>query len=262
MDSYNSTVYGKAYEYACILALKEIITQYRTVEIIENESFKIAKERYEKEISVQNREEMLLSAKSGTMAIIDMEPRIIEVGKEPITISLQPDTVATRLGDIRDILIIRRAIEWEIGISVKHNHSALKHSRLSPHIDFGRIWADSSCSETYFNEIEPIFTKLKKYKEKGLNWRDLDDKESSVYVPILNAFKKEFKALNEKKNITANIVKYLIGCNGLDYYKLIHNNHSTTIMPFNIFGTLNQSAKETKPKTNVPKIKLPTRIIE
>ncbi len=131
MNTIKSTIYGKAYEYACILAIKEIVSQYRVIEVENNESLAIAKERYQKEITAQDRREMLLSAKSGMMAIIEMEPRIIEDGKDVLSISLQPDNVATQKGDIRDVLIIRRSIKWEIGISVKHNHAALKHSRLS-----------------------------------------------------------------------------------------------------------------------------------
>lgn len=263
MNTIKSTIYGKAYEYACILAICEIVTKYRNVEIEPNESLIIAKERYQKEITARDRQEMQLSAKSGIMAIIEMEPRIIEDGKDVLSLSLQPDNVATQNGDIRDVLIIRRSIKWEIGISVKHNHAALKHSRLSPHVDFGKEWMNHSCSKRYFSEIKPIFDKLQKLKEQGKNWRDLSRKEDTVYVPILQAFGKELLFLNESKNITGNLVKYLIGSNGKDYYKLIHNNnHTTTIMPFNITGTLNMSASKTTPKIKIPKIKLPTRIIE
>ena len=37
---------------------------------------------------------------------------------------------------VRDVLIIRRGIEWEIGLSVKHNHFSVKHSRLFKNLDF------------------------------------------------------------------------------------------------------------------------------
>lgn len=263
MNTINSTIYGKAYEYACILAIKAFVAKYRNIKIENNESFIIAKERYQKEISVQDRREMQLSAKSGIKAIIEMEPRIIEDGNDVLSISLQPDNVATQSGDIRDVLIIRRSIKWEIGISVKHNHAALKHSRLSQHIDFGKEWMRCPCSKQYFSEIKPIFDKLCNFKNQGKVWRELSRKEDIVYIPILQAFSKELLSLNKSKSITGNLVKYLIGSNGKDYYKLIHNNnHTTTILPFNILGTLNQAADKSMPKIRIPKIKLPTRIIE
>ena len=43
-------------------------------------------------------------------------------------------------GDVRDIVIKRKNIEWEIGLSIKHNHDAVKHSRLSHKLDFGNEW--------------------------------------------------------------------------------------------------------------------------
>lgn len=82
---------------------------------------------------------MLSSAKAGIKTIIKLEPRIIEDGDDALTVSIQSDDVG-KLGDVRDVLIIRRDIKWEIGVSVKHNHEALKHSRLSTKLDFGASW--------------------------------------------------------------------------------------------------------------------------
>jgi hypothetical protein len=259
-----STIKGKAYEYACIIALKEIVSPIRPIEIIGNESLTIAKTRYENDISESEKYEMLLSAKSGIQAIIEMEPKIIEDGTDKLSVSLQPDNVATNLGDIRDVLIIRRSIKWEIGVSVKHNHAALKHSRLSTRLDFGSIWVEVPCSQDYFDRIRPIFNKLKTLKDNGKKWSEMTDKESSVYVPLLNAFKAEFEKINsENTDITAKLIKYLLGSNGKDYYKLIHNNnHNTTIIPFNLYGTLNQATTTNNPTTIIPTISLPTRIIE
>ncbi|MDR2523933.1 MAG: HaeIII family restriction endonuclease [Candidatus Nomurabacteria bacterium] len=263
MDTTNSTIKGKAYEYACVLALQDLVSPIREIEIVENESLEIAKARYDNDIAEQDKSDMLLSARSGIQAIIEMEPKIIEDDNDRLTISLQPDSVATKLGDIRDVLIIRRELSWEIGVSVKHNHAALKHSRLSARLDFGNVWFGVPCSQTYFNEIAPIFAKLKTLKDNGELWRNLPDKEASVYVPLLNAFVSEFNRLNGSGSITADLVKYLLGSNGKDYYKLIHNNnHTATIMPFNLFGTLNQTTDATQPIIIIPEIELPTRIIE
>lgn len=264
MNTSNSSIKGKAYEYASILALKKLISPIRKIEIIKNESFNIAKSRYEKDISKQEKSDMLLSAKSGIEAIIGMEPKIIEDGKDQLIVSLQPDNVATDLGDIRDVLIIRRELSWEIGISVKHNHAALKHSRLSALLDFGNAWIDVPCSQNYFNEIKPIFDRLRILRSRGIKWNELNNKETSVYIPILNAFKRELEAINNyNTGVTEKLIKYLIGSNGKDYYKLIHNNnHTTTIIPFNLYGTLNLPANNANPQIIVSPIDLPTKIID
>jgi len=54
-----------------------------------------------------------------------------------------------REGDVRDIIIVRSEIGWEIGISVKNNHSAVKHPRLSSVLDFGEKWFGIKCSDDY-----------------------------------------------------------------------------------------------------------------
>ena len=80
---------------------------------------------------------------------------------------------------------------------------------------------------------------------------------------MLKAFIEEFNALQESNYVTSKLVEYLIGSNGRDYYKLIHhNNHTTTVMPFNLYGTLNLSSNSQKPRIDVPPIELPDRIIE
>ena len=262
MDTSNSTIYGKAYEYACVLALIDKVRCIREIEIEENESVSIARQRYNS-IDKTMQSEMILSAKAGIAAIMDMEPRIEEDGKDKLTVTLQPDTAATKKGDIRDVLIIRRSIEWEIGISVKHNHSALKHSRLSPHIDFGSEWMGMPCSPKYFENINKVFDKLAIAKNQNKLWSELDSKEDEVYVPLLNAFMEEFNSLQESNNATSKLVEYLIGSNGKDYYKLIHHDcHTTTVMPFNLYGTLNLSSNSQKPRIDIPQIELPDRIIE
>jgi len=258
-----SMIMGKAYEYACLVAIKTSVSNFRPVKIEENSSYAIAKSCFE-QIATQEKQNMLKSATAGIDVIIQMEPKIIEDGKDCLTIFLQPDNIA-KTGDIRDVIIIRRDIKWEIGISVKHNHAALKHSRLSQHIDFGKEWFNLPCSKQYFDEIKPIFDYLNSLKLSKKAWSELPNKEDSIYIPLLNAFITELNKLFLEYNhkVTSGIIKYLLGSDGKDYYKLIHhNNHKTTVMPFNIQGTLNQSSNISKPKINIPKIRLPTRIIE
>ena len=40
-------------------------------------------------------------------------------------------------GDVRNIITIRNYAKWEIRLSIKHNHSDVKHSRWSSKLDFG-----------------------------------------------------------------------------------------------------------------------------
>lgn len=258
----NSTTNGKAYEYACILSIKEIVSKYRNVKIVENSSMSIARERYNT-ISDDEKQIMLKSAQAGINAILTMEPRIIEDGSDDLEISLQSDDAGI-IGDVRDVLVIRKSIDWEIGISVKHNHYALKHSRLSMDLDFGKKWFNIPCSDEYFKEIKPYFQELKDLKQQKVMWRDIENKDERFYIPILKAFMNE---LNKKykengSEVTKRMISYLIGIN--DFYKLIgiDSQRITRIIPFNMYGTLNKPAKNNNPDQEVQILELPTRIVE
>lgn len=258
----NSTTNGKAYEYACILSLKEIVSKYRNVKIIENSSMSIARERYNT-ISDNEKHIMLKSAQAGINAILTMEPRIIEDGSDDLEISLQSDDAGI-IGDVRDVLVIRKSIDWEIGISVKHNHYALKHSRLSMDLDFGKKWFNIPCSDEYFKEIKPYFQQLKDLKQQKVMWRDIENKDERFYIPILKAFMNELskKYKENGSEVTKRMISYLIGIN--DFYKLIgiDTQRITRIIPFNMYGTLNKPAKNNNPDQEVQILELPTRIVE
>jgi hypothetical protein len=260
----NSTIKGKAFEYASVLAIVNLVSPIRPIRVVENRSLEIARKRYLEDISETERSEMVASATAGIDVILRMEPRILEDGSDPIEVSIQPDNVA-KLGDVRDVLVIRRDISWEIGVSVKHNHEALKHSRLSEELDFGQHWLGLSTSSDYFDSIRPIFANLRDMQSKGITWRSIVRKKEDVYLPVLESFITELNQLYRAYggDVTAGLIKYLLGSNGSDYYKLIHhNNHRTRVIPFNLFGTLNQSSAFEPPKTSIPPIELPTRIID
>ena len=165
-------------------------------------------------------------------------------------------------GDVRDVLAIRLLQKWEIGVSAKNNHEAVKHSRLSSNIDFGEKWLGAKVSKEYFDSINPIFKKLENIRKESKatkKWSEIGDYHSSVYIPILNAFIKELKSLNNKnKNIASNLVSYLIG--NKDFYKVIKSKNSVEIQAYNTHGTLNLPFKNIEPKYKTPKVPLPTTI--
>ena len=260
----NSSIKGKAYEYAAVLAFINRVSPIRGITLIENSSLGIARDRYQNDISQTERERMLASAVAGVEVILKMEPRILEDGNDPIELVIQADSVA-RGGDIRDVLVIRRDLTWEIGVSVKHNHEALKHSRLSAKLDFAQQWFNLSTSSEYFSAVGPIFASLQDMKEKGITWSSIVDKQELIYLPVLEAFIAELNTLYESNGaqVTRGLIQYLLGSNGADYYKMIHyENRITKIIPFNLFGSLNQPSSSSAPETKIPSIDLPTKIID
>lgn len=198
--------------------------------------------------------------------LIDLEPRLSN-GINEIDV-LQVEIVSDKQGqsgDVRDVLAIRSLQKWEIGISAKNNHRAVKHSRLSNDINFGQKWLYVSCSPEYFNDIKPIFDELAKLRTASKatqKWSTLGDYHTSVYVPILDAFKKELLRLDKENPgiVAQRLVEYLIG--NQDFYKVIKGKNKVEIQAYNLHGTLSLPFESVKPKLKLQKLKLPNRLIE
>jgi hypothetical protein len=252
---------GRAYEFAYLIAFEEIIGQNKNIEIIKNSSYYAALNAWES-IDVKMKEDNLKSASAGIHTIIEAEPLIVEDNDETLKISIQKDSEGEE-GDVRDILLLCQQMQWEIGISTKHNHFAVKHSRLSHKLDFGERWFNVPCSKKYWDDVNPIFNYLKEQKSIKAKWRDLPSKENDIYIPLLNAFLNEIDRsyMNHGEAIARSMVEYLLG--KFDFYKAIglHRKRITQIQPYNLRGNLNKSGTKNKPLIIIPITNLPTRIV-
>lgn len=257
--SKKSNEIGHAYEFAYIRVLAERIGSLRPVRIQQTETFFVAKRLWET-LPRNDQDTLLHSAEATVDALLSAEPMIEENRGDELSLSIQADRSGVE-GDVRDILLVRKEQEWEIGLSVKHNHEAVKHSRLSGVNDFGEKWYGVACSETYWQAIAPIFRRLEQEKEAGRKWRELKDKGAGIYLPILNAFIGEIeKQAVVHKEVPTRLVEYLLG--RYDFYKLISIDHKklTRVTPFNMHGTLNRPATK-RPTWIIPAIQLPTKIL-
>ncbi len=251
---------GRAYEYAWCLALEQKLSVFKKVIVDKQNGFNACYRAYESlEKSLQER--YLESAKQGVLLLLDCEPLLSEVigsSQNEITLSLQKDKLG-KIGDIRDILIYFD--RFCIGLSIKHNHDALKHSRLSKDLDFGK-WLGVRVSQNYKDTIKPLFERLENAKKEGMLWRDFPNKEQEIYAPLLQAFKKEVLRIdeNKKNKVPQKMVEYLLG--KYDFYKaiLLEREQKTKLEAYHFNNTLNRSVKN-KPKRIIPLSKLPTRMI-
>ncbi|UOS33663.1 HaeIII family restriction endonuclease [Helicobacter pylori] len=252
---------SRAYEYAWCLALEQKLSVFKKVVVDKQNGFNAANRAYESlEKSLQER--YLESAKQGVLLLLDCEPLLSEVigsSQNEITLSLQKDKLG-EIGDVRDILIYFD--RFCIGLSIKHNHDALKHSRLSKDLDFGKKWLGVGVSQNYKDTIKPLFERLENAKKEGMLWRDFPNKEQEIYAPLLQAFKKEILRIdgNKKNKVPQKMVEYLLG--KYDFYKaiLLEREQKTKLEAYHFHNTLNSSVKN-KPKRIIPLSKLPTRMI-
>jgi hypothetical protein len=258
----SQTEAGKAFEFALFTEAYNYLSNTHKVLAKSDSSFSVAKNCFQL-FSQAVQRSYLDAANAAINHITKIEPRLENPSSssDVLTLQIVPDSEGIR-GDVRDVLFIRSTQNWEIGISAKNNHKAVKHSRLSDKIDFGKEWLNLNCSEIYFKSVVPIFSELRRLREANELWRNLRDKQKRFYIPILEAFKTEMLKLDEENpaNVPSSLLRYLIGHK--DFYKVIKRSNKTEIYAFNLYGTLNKAAEKVKPKFKVNRLKLPTRIIE
>lgn len=253
------TLNGKAFEYACLDSIASRYDQQVVIVKEEDAAYNTAKQSFD-ELNDNHQNILTKGAGKGVEIIEHLEAQLMRFEEnDQLTLSIQSDAKG-QAGDVRDVLI-KKNNSWEIGISAKHNHEAVKHSRLSPKIDFGSKWMGLPCSTNYFDEINIVFDNLSNYK--GVPWSESNiDKINDVYKPLLNAFMKEMMSLYDTHGslIPAKLVQYLLG--EYDFYKFILdvNKEIIKVNAYNLEGSLNKNTKAYKSDFKLPKLHFPDRI--
>ena len=196
----NQTENGKAFEYACAYAILEKYQKRLAVTMDDSPQMETAR-RFYAYLDALHKANYLKAARAAVKIIDRLEPRLSS-DASPLILKLQTDSKGIH-GDVRDVLCVRDNT-WEIGLSCKHNHEAVKHSRLSDKIDFGKDWFGKGCSDQYFQEVSDVFLPLRKMRDDSKAsgspalWSSIPDKEDRCYVPVLEAFMKELKRLDQE----------------------------------------------------------------
>lgn len=255
--SNKSDANGRANEYAYFEVFANEIRRFRPVSIIKNKQFEVIKKSWDSATN-EAKNNYINAAEAAFRVIADYEPLICEKSDVPVILRSQTDKKGEE-GDVRDIVISIENISWEIGISAKHNHFAVKHSRLSDKLDFSKKWFGYECTQEYKDEIHPIFERLKNLQRKGAKWSEVEDKEETIYYPIINAFIKEVKRQYEMhgKEVPSRLMEYLFAM--YDFYKSIgiDKERMTRVLVFNFKGTLGKNSK----KLILQNLLMPSRII-
>lgn len=256
---------GKAFEYALAKVYANFVEmQNKEVRIVENDAMAQAR-RYYNQFSAIEQAKFNIAATQTMETMVRIEPGLLaqKNTEDVLNVMLNSD-IEGETGDVRDVVFKRSQTIWEIGFSAKNNNDAVKHSRLSNVLDFGKSWVGVECSNQYWIDIKPIFDFLNGAKEQNLTWNDLgEQKAKKVYIPLLNAFRKELLYINQSgERIPEKLIQYLIGT--YPFYKIIKDDaHNLVVVKaFNINGELNRTVNGVRPQYRTPKINLPTRIVE
>lgn len=254
---------GKAFEYSLAYQYYTyLLSKRKNVELVQNSALKVARDFYNS-FSNDKKEDFDVAAIQTIETMLKIEPGMLaqKDASDKLFIALQSDSEGA-LGDVRDVVFRRITPSWEIGFSAKNNNDAVKHSRLSRILDFGKEWLAHPCSDKYWEDIRPVFSYLK--ERDGQTFNSLgNEKITQVYVPLLTAFRNELIRIYENnENIPEKLIKYLIG--NYAFYKIIKDDsHNLVIVKaFNINNELNKSVNGVKSQYKTPAINLPTRIVE
>lgn len=243
---------GKAFEYALAF---EMTKSLPGATLFDNPEYDVALRCY-KESPESYRSQVDRAGAKAAFKLKDFEP-VLVLGSG-FKVFLQPDGIGKK-GDVRDILVIETTTRT-IGISVKHNHDAVKHSRLSggfPGGDFGLNWFGDTCSTSYWQDVRPTFRDLSEMRNKKTKWSDVPNK-ALLYGTILLAFQTEFTRLCGK-GLAAVMFRYLLGKQ--DYYKVVLRENGIHITPYNMDGSLGLPFRNKKPTIVAPALKMPTSLI-
>ncbi|KAF6541130.1 HaeIII family restriction endonuclease [Bacillus sp. EKM208B] len=251
---------GKALEYAFLQSLSNSLCTEQ-IQILDSDQLTTARDAY-LAFDSEKIDDMNKASMAGVMEILKLEPGLLN-GEGHLSLAIQQDSKG-QTGDVRDVLAMRGLEKWEIGLSCKKNHKAVKHSRLSASIDVGESWFGFKSTDEYFKNIIPLFKELDELKQKGLFWRELENKSENFYKPVLEALNNELKVLDGMYpgEIPKRLLSYLLGRH--DFYKAIVDtkNKTTEIQAFNLYGTLNKIIHGNRPKLRVPQLKLPKRFYD
>ena len=259
---------GKAFEFALASEFANHFRNFGAIHIIEDQEFTICKRDFDSQTPAAQHA-FIQASRLPIDTLQRIEPGLSHPRDQDdkLYVRFLPDS-AGRKGDVRDVVFYRKKNDrmiWEIGLSAKNNHEAVKHPRISPSIDFGRDWAlGTNCSDSYMKAVREVFDWVKSEKELGKsNWKDLGPlKIDKVYRPLKDAFKEELARLGVLENMPSRLIHYLIGVK--PFYKVIkHDRYNVvTVKAFNFITGLNLTYNGVKPEYKPEIIPMPTRVVD
>ena len=263
---------GRAFEYALAWTYaQDLGSRGVEVNVLENGDWADCRKAF-KSCTKEDQDGYVRAARQTVETLCRLEPGLTRSAfkGDVLNIKLMP-TAAGKQGDVRDVVFWREKngkSVWEIGISAKNNHDAVKHSRISPTIDFGKEWLDIPCSTRYMETVGTIFKQVDDARKSGYKtWKDLgrEFKVERVYKPLLEAFKTEFLQLcsrNEEKVVVRRLLEYLVG--RYPFYKVIKHDRQNVVVvkAFNFIKGMGQAYGKMKPDVVPEAIHLPSRVIE
>ena len=160
----------------------------------------------------------MTSAGAAIDMVLELEPRMAEVDSDELTLEFQKDGQGVK-GDVRDIVIKRKNIEWEIGLSIKHNHDAVKHSKRHLLSD----WREE------FKNDKAAVVRIEKYQELYRYAMEINEFQETTEIS-LGALRRDVSGF-----VAPQMYIYLDGTELLDYIEnKIENLDGCTVHDYSV----------------------------
>lgn len=257
MPAGNQTRNGKAFEYAMVKCLAQNASLDAV--IVNNAPMETARQCYES-LPARAQTDLDEAAVVAVQALCYLEPMMSDTSCGQMELEIQADAMGIS-GDVRDVVLRRGG--WEIGISCKHNHQAVKHPRLSGTIDFGEKWLGVPCTAQYWSEIRPVFAEMQALRDSSGGqavWPA--DTHERFYEPILKSFINELKRLYEfdPKTVAQSLIHYMLGRE--DFYKIMTEDRGryNTLEAINTNETLGRASSQGAARVSLRKTEMPSLI--
>ena len=212
---------GRAFEYACMAAVYQLLRGYRDKSLIAHKpsmGLNMAKHAWG-DIDRTMQAKLTRAAYSMTEQLLEYEPAAF--GGQRRRVAAAAGRRRGRGG--RRARYCYLAAEHRLGDWAEREAQSFRGQTfaLSPTIDFGKKWYKLPCSAEYWRAVKPIFELSREAQSKGQRWSELPSKEDDVYVPLLEAFMDELRRANTADpTFPRRMVEYLLG--EYDFYKVIY----------------------------------------
>lgn len=236
--------------------------EYKIIEYLNSSASQFSVALTNHAIQDQKRDELNFEALTQDLKISYQKCSVIvhdwlveQLDSTTITIDRLPDSAAKE-GDITDIRV--QSGSNVFNLSIKHNHSALKHQR--PPTTAERCgYSKGSMKDLLFRGkyeiiLEEFLKKAKKLNPNAQNFRDLVDVEKdfindNLYLPVCELVTSTINNLCDDEEKAQLLFSFLVG--NTDFYKIIDYNDEVIILDFTAIDKVSSVKAKLRAKSYV-----------
>ncbi|MCC5803801.1 HaeIII family restriction endonuclease [Rossellomorea vietnamensis] len=203
-------------------------------------------------LSVNEQQAMIRAARTIINFLTEYEPWLLNGGIEIAQVKAAGGST-----DVSDVRFT--GLGQSVGLSLKSNHDAVRHPRVSPTIDIAHQWLGVNTDQRYLGEVAEIFNNFTSFCEfnnvERFNQLSNEQKKNLLYSPITACFSDLLlRVFNGPAgpDAVAHFLRYLIGDRDFYKAKADFNRGELLIEAYDFSGTMGPRHR----------LRMPTRCLE